>query len=61
MKKETFFTSISIDVFQLQEGKNTWERTKVFYDLLNLDKQQIQGIIKMIRLYGKDAGSLHLV
>jgi len=58
MEKETFLTSISIDVYQPSNGQKTWERSKVFYDLLNLNTKQIQWIIKMVRLYAKDGGSL---
>lgn len=61
MKKETFLTSISIDVYQPNNSEAAWERSKVFYDLLNLNMQQIQRIIKMVRLCAKDGGSLRMI
>jgi len=51
-KKETFLTSIAIDVYQHKNGQSS-ERSKIFYDLFNLDKQQIQSIIEMIRFHGR--------
>lgn len=50
MKKETFLTSIAIDVYQSKNDQAP-ERSKVFYDLFNLDKQQIKSIIDMIRFH----------
>jgi len=54
MKKETFLTSISIDVFKSGNSKDGSKPSKVFYDLLNLNPKQIQLIIKMVRLFGKN-------
>jgi len=59
-KKETFLTSIAIDVYQHKNGQSS-ERSKIFYDLFNLDKQQIQSIIEMIRFHGRQWDSVSML